>query len=456
MTDAIRSIRLRLVVSAILTILFALTAAGWGLLLLFEHHVERRTVNALQDDIGELIAGVTVANDGTLRLARTPLDPRYLKPLSGTYWQVIVEGRVVQRSRSLWDETLSLPLDKPEDGHHEHIVRGPQGQTLIAVERAIRAARPAGNIEIRFIAAQDRADTMSAVASFRTELTVMLLVLGASLLAAFAIAIAVGLAPFRRLREDLAALRSGATRRLVAGYPSEVDLLVGDLNALLDERDKDAERKRQRAADLAHGLKTPLTAIVGISDDLAARGLNDHADELANYAASMLRHVERELAMARSVHAGPGTPPTPVRPIIDGVVRSLRRAPGGRDLEWEIDVPKALSLRIDQTALAEILGGPLDNARKFATSRVAVQARAEAGRVTITIADDGPGVGEDKIPSLTQRGKRLDRRKSGSGLGLTIASDIATELDGTLTLSNAPDGGFLVTLVLPVERASNL
>lgn len=452
MTEAPRSIRLRLVLAAILTILLAMTASGWGLLVLFEHHVERRAVSALQHDVGELIAAVVVSDAGAVSLARRPTDPRYLKPLGGYYWQVMAQGEVVQRSRSLWDEALPMPRDEPADGQHEHVIGGPQGQTLIAVERAIRVSRAAGDLKIRFVAAQDRADTVAAVVAFKTEMIAMLALLGIALLAAFAVAIAVGLAPLRKLRADLSALREGATARLAATYPSEVAVLVNDLNALLDERDRDAERKRQRAADLAHGLKTPLTAISGISEDLSARGLGELAEELDNYAANMLRHVERELALSRSVHTGPGTAPTVVRPVIDALVRSLARVPGGSRLEWRIEVPQGLSLRIDPTALAEMLGGPLDNARKFAKSSVCIEASEISGRAIITITDDGPGVREDQLPGLTQRGQRLDRRKAGSGLGLAIASDIAAEIGGSLTLSNAPDGGFVATLALPALR----
>lgn len=452
MISSSRSIRLRLFLAALLTILLAMTAAGWGLLVLFEHHVERRTVKVLQDDVGALIAGVTVGDDGAVTLARRPTDPRYLRPLSGTYWQVRAQDKVVHRSRSLWDEALSVPRDAPEDAHHEHIVRGPRAESLIAVERTITVSRAAGDMQIRFVAAQDRAETVSAVAAFRGELIVMLAVLGTALLAAFAIAIAVGLAPLRHLRENLSALRSGAAERLEASYPSEVAVLVNDLNALLDDRDSDAERKRERAANLAHGLKTPLTAISGISEDLKVQGLNELANELDTYAASMLRHVERELALARSVHTGPGIPPTHVRPVVEALVRSLERIPGGSRQGWEIDVPDATALRIDPTALAEILGGPLDNARKFARSQIAIKARATPDRVLITITDDGPGVAQHQLHSLTERGQRLDRQKPGSGLGLAIASDIATAIGGTLTLANASSGGLQVTLDLPASR----
>jgi signal transduction histidine kinase len=451
MTDPIRSLRLRLVLAAIVTILAALSAAGWGLTVLFEHHLERRVINSLQNDIGELIAGLDVADDGAVTLARRPVDPRYLKPFGGSYWQVRAQREVVHRSRSLWDETLPLPADEPGEGQHEHVVSGPRNQSLIAVERAVRVARASGDLEIRFVAARDRAETLVAVAAFTTELAAMLVILGTALLAAFAVAIAVGLSPLGKLRKDLSALRSGASDRLTDAYPAEVALLVDDLNALLDERDRDTERKRQRAADLAHGLKTPLTAISGIAEDLTDRGLDDLADELEDYTASMLRHVERELALARSTQPGSRALRTRVRPVVEALARTLARLPGGRDLDWHIDVPETLHLRIEPTALAEVLGGPLDNARKFARSRVSVRASSQFGIVRLEIADDGPGVSDDQLAMLGERGRRLDSRSPGSGLGLAIASDILAEMGGELAFANAPAGGLEVTLSMPAE-----
>ena len=141
----------------------------------------------------------------------------------------------------------------------------------------------------------------------------------------------------------------------------------------------------------------------------------------------------------------------PLLPVIETLVRSLARLPRGRDIAWEIDVPGEVMLRIDRTALAEIFGGLLDNARKWAQSRVRLEAVTEGGCLVVRISDNGPGVAEADLAVLTARGKRLDQRQPGSGLGLAIAADIVEELGGTLTLANRPTGGLLATVTLPVE-----
>ncbi len=442
-----RSIRLRLVLAAMVTILVALSAAGGMLVSMFEHHAERRLVTVLEADVRELMAGLTVAPDGGLVLGRQPLDQRYAQPFSGSYWQVQTTSRVVERSRSLWDETLTLPADDLAGGQHEHEVIGPQGRLLIAIERQIVVQRDGGPIQLRLSAAQDRSEFDLAVRGFRSEISWMLMLLGALLLVAFALAVSVGLAPLSRLRSDLAELRSGRVYRLAGLYPREVARLVQDLNQLLDDRDKAAVRAGQRAADLAHGLKTPITAISVMAEELADRGDQALARELAQYAATMHRHVERELALARSMTVRSVTTPTRLAPIVRMLVESLKRLPRGHELAWEVDIPD-LSVTADAMAVSEIFGNLLDNARKWAQSRVEISARVIEGEVRIVVSDDGPGVAADDLPDLTDRGRRLDLSKPGSGLGLSIVRDIVGQIDGRLTIANGKNGGLEATVVL--------
>jgi signal transduction histidine kinase len=456
MSMSSRSIRFRLVSTALIAILGSMTIAVYALTVLFEHHVERRVVAALEADMRQLMAGLTVAESASVSLQRRPADPRYDQPLSGVYWQVTIGTAVLERSRSLWDETLALPADDPTKGLHEHVIPGPKGRPLVAVERAIRIDRSEKPVTVRFVVAQDRADTIAAIASFNREIMLMLLVLGTLLLLAFGISVSVGLQPLTRLRNDLADLHHGGIRRLGGQYPAEVALLVSDLNKLLDARDRVAERNRRRAADLAHGLKTPITAISTIAEELRDAGQSDIGKELTDYAAIMQRHVERELALARSVHGTHSVAPTPVQPLVAAIVRSLERLPRGQEIEWTIEIPARLAVPVDPTALAEVIGGLLDNARKWARGRVSIRSTETDGRVHLSVTDDGPGVAPEKLTSLASRGVRLDQKQPGSGLGLAIASEIMSELGGSISFSNTPAGGFVASIALPVANGAGI
>ena len=86
-------------------------------------------------------AGLEEGADGRLVMAQPPTDPRYGQPLSGLYWQVdTADGPLT--SRSLWDSVIALAPDDPRDGRpHEHLVPGPDGATLLVLERTVFAPR---------------------------------------------------------------------------------------------------------------------------------------------------------------------------------------------------------------------------------------------------------------------------------------------------------------------------
>ena len=436
------SLRLRLLVAGGITLAIALAVAGFGLEILFERHVQRRAVTELETDIRQLLAGLQVDPGGTITLNRTPADQRYDQPLSGLYWQIKSAGNIVRRSRSLWDDELALPPDDlPDGGHHVHLIPGLSNAILLAVERKLSVRRGDKTFILRLAAAKDRSEIVDAVKNFREDLVMALVLLGISLLIALWTAINLGLSPMRKLREALSRLRAGQSKRLTGSYPSEVAPLVVDLNDMLDQQDRSIEQARARAADLAHGLKTPLTALSMLAEEMQEQGARENGLELAQYSARMQRYVERELILARtSSSSHRKSDSTRLNDIVPQMVRTMRRLPRGNQIEWKIDLAKDDILRIDDTIVGEILGNLLDNARKWARSTVCVRSSAEAGRHVITIVDDGPGVAADKLNDIDERGGRLDSRRDSTGLGLSIVKDILDQLGGRLDVYSPPRG----------------
>ena len=445
-----RSLRLRLMLAGLATLACALVLGGWGMGLLFERHVERRVALELETDIRELIAGLGVDAEGGLVLSREPGDQRYTQPLSGRYWQIADGRQVVARSRSLWDEELVLPgRGAPEDSYRRIEAAGPGAQELIALQRRVRVRRPTGEFTFTLTAALDRTEVSAAVRGFRGDIFLALAVLGAVLLAAFAAAIGVGLKPLQHLRGSLKELRAGRITRLTGSQPAEVAPLVDDLNAMLEAQETAVEEARARAADLAHGLKTPLTAISVIADDIAVNGDARTARELADYARAMGRHVEQELARARNIHSGPAARPVALTAIVDPLLRTMHRLPRGSDLEWISDIDPALALKVNPDAMSEIVGNLVDNARKWARSLARISARVEDGEVVIEVADDGPGIPAAEAGSVGRRGKRLDETVPGSGIGLSIVTGMVADLGGSLKIDTAPEGGLGARILLP-------
>ena len=445
------SLKLRLLAAGTASIIFALVLAGLGLLLLFERHVERRMAAELGSHLNQLVSSLARSGDGTLDIGVPPAEPRFLNPLSGLYWQIAEEGAdTVLRSRSLWDATLPVPPDVPAAGEvHQHTIPGPGGASLLAVERRIALPASLGSGTIRAVVAVDRAEVHAAGLAFASDLIPSLALLGAVLIAAAWIQVSIGLRPLDAVRRRLAQVRSGVAARLGEAFPDEVRPLATEVDHLLDEQEKAISRARARAADLAHGLKTPLTVLSADAEELRARGDTGLADEIETVTAGMRRHVERELVRARTGLRALSGPAQPVHPIAEQVVGVLRRTPHGQNLTWEIDATDALKVQMDAQDLTEILGNLAENAATWAARTVRVEGRRDGSAIVLRVEDDGPGVPGDRVEAVLARGGRLDETRPGTGLGLAIVGDLVEAYGGSLSLRRSALGGLLAEIRLP-------
>jgi signal transduction histidine kinase len=445
------SLRLRLLAGAAVFILAALALSAGALTYLFERHVERWINAELSTYIDRLIAGIEKGPDGTLTVARAPGDPRFQRPLSGLYWQVNIEpqGPVI-RSRSLWDFEITLPAEaNVGDTLHEYELPGPDGKLLHLVQRRIELPARLGGNTVRVATAIDDASINAASRGFAGALVPLLAVLALLLMAAAWAQVSIGLKPLAVMRSKLADVASGAAPRLGNDFPAEVLPLASEIDRLLGARERQIEKARARAGDLAHGLKTPLQLLSDDARALKEKGEVVLAEDIEGIAETMRRHVERELTRARS-GANAANAAANVDSVTHRVIRVVERTPVGRRLAWNIDIPSGLMARIDPDDLTEALGNLLENAARHAREAVTVSASIADGMVEVSVIDDGPGIPPARAQEALKRGGRLD--SSGSaGLGLAIVSDIA-EAWGAMLAILSPVEGCHVVLRIPAAR----
>ena len=456
-----RSLRARLAVAAALSIALALLVAAVALIALFERHVERRIGTELVSQLNQLAATVQVGSDGQLTVEPEPPDPRFHRPLSGLYWQIDdasagAAGIGLLRSRSLWDTTLQLPIDRLVLGDvHAHTLPGPGGQTLLARERSILFDSGNPPRTLRVLTAMDRGELTRSRDAFAADMLPYLSIIALLLGLATWVQIRAGLAPLESMRLGINAIRSGRAQRLADGFPDEVMPLVTEVNALLAAREQAVERARAWTADLAHGLKTPLSALAADAERLRMQGNPALAADLEQLAESMRRRVDRELVRAR-VRSGADSNQARAD-VVDALrrlIKTLQRTPNGERVQWTLDAPTVAKAALMPDDLLELLGNLLENAAKWARAQVSIH--VEAGDdVLIRITDDGPGVALDQLHRLCERGLRLDQRKEGSGLGLAIARDVIDAYGGGLQFRIADAGGLEVCTRLPAATASD-
>jgi signal transduction histidine kinase len=261
-----------------------------------------------------------------------------------------------------------------------------------------------------------------------------------------------GLSPINQLRNRLTAVHKGVAARVGGGYPAEVQPLVDDLNALIEERERRVARAVAKAGDLAHGLKTPLAVLAHEAQQARAAGYGQLAAEIDQQIDRMRRQIDYHLAHARSAaSAASPVARAPVAASAEGLVRALERLHAERDLRIEIDAPEPHAFRGQREDLDEMLGNLLDNACKWARARVMLTCSKEGEQIVIAVDDDGPGIEPSMREAVMRRGVRSDEAAQGSGLGLAIVRDLAEIYGGSVLLEESPMGGARARLTLPVH-----
>jgi signal transduction histidine kinase len=449
---SLRSLRFRLLSAAAISVSLALVLAGFALVSLFEHHVTRRLDAELEVYLNHLIGHIALDPQGRITVTGDSPAPGFRQPLSGRYWQIQDESsHRLLRSRSLWDFQIPLPPDELDLGVvHRHELAGPGGQSLLVREQQFILHPRNEALRLRVAVGMDRADLLAARAAFTNDMLPYLGLLALAFLAASYLQVRLGLSPLKRVRNAVTAVREGSAQRLPRDYPDELAPLVDEINELLEARDRTVENARAWTADLAHGLKTPLTALGADAQRLRKLQQNEIADDLEQLAQAMRARVDRELVRARLQVAAPGANrQSSLAAVVEAVVKTLKRTPRGGELDWDLRLSPTASVLVPEDDLAELVGNLLENAAKWARSTVSVGVAVSGGQVRMDVEDDGPGVDAATTELLTRRGVRLDQRKDGSGLGLAIVGDILAAYHGSLRLGRSELGGLAVDVRLP-------
>jgi signal transduction histidine kinase len=299
---------------------------------------------------------------------------------------------------------------------------------------------------------EDHQTVVVAAAEYATELTPAVLLLAIVLIAANFAQISIGLHPLEKLRFAVHEVIARRRIRLDVVAPTELRPLADEIDRLLDGQQKALRRARSRATDLAHGLKTPLQVLSSDIRALRAKGEEVLADEIENSSAAIRRHVERELARARLAPDNTPGAVSNVEEVAGDVIGVVRRTPSGSSLTFDVRIKNDVRASIDPGDLAEILGSLIENAVRFATSTICIEARDADDNLTVVVTDDGPGIPDADRDSVLRRGVKL-KAATGTGLGLSIVSDIVEAYGGRVELADARPG-LTVTLVFPKEAIS--
>lgn len=439
------SLRVRLALAGIVMVLLVTFGAWLGLALLFDRHVERWAAAELRSQIDLILSDIRIGPGGRVQLAQEPSEPRFSEPFSGRYWQV-THGDQRLRSPSLWGKDLDVS-NVPAEVFGDLVVeqaKGPIFEPILVAHRSLALPGGADDDLIIVSVAWERSSLTTLRNEFLADLLPYVALFALLLLLAGAVQFYVGLSPLSHIRSRVLSLSRGEAKRIGTDLPLEVQPLALEIDRLLDERDNQVLKARKRAGELAHVFKTPLQALMGEAHRLRIAGNVEAADGVEDIVATMQAQVERELHAVRNV------PPSERRAdpaqIAEDLIGVLRRIPPFAELDWTVTRHSHAQAAADPDALTEALGAILENAARFAVSKVEVTISNEPdGRLRITVKDDGRGLeGAEESDAA--------REDTGAGLGLAIAADLARASGGFLQLKSAAQG-LEASLVLSAKAA---
>lgn len=396
----------------------------------------------LDHEIESLLSGLAFDEAGDPRLDPSRVNPVYERPFSGHYYRVAAGDRVL-RSRSLWDQDLEVPALQTGETRRLRL-SGPEGKPLLVLAGGYTKRGRSATIAV----AEDLSLIEGGVRRFQAAYALASIAALAALIAVQYLIVRGGLKPMERIRRDVLRLARGEIGRLSDDVPAEARPLVQEINRLVEIMDQRLQRSRNALGNLAHALKTPLSLLTQLSDEGALRADPALHGRLVQSVSAMRSLMDRELKRARLAGGAPGRRFAPATEL-PALVEALKAIYRDKSLAFEVRIAPDASFPGDREDLLELSGNLLDNACKWAKSRIRITVEGGPG-LALTVEDDGPGCEPDKLALLAERGARIDEATGGHGLGLAIARDIVAGYGGEIRFGRSRDlGGFMAEVRLP-------
>jgi two-component system, OmpR family, sensor histidine kinase PhoQ len=435
------SIRGRLMAGAATVLIAFVASAGWAVQRAHEDSLRTAGFAQLQGTVYLLLAGAELDAQGALVLPPSFPEPRLSLPGSGLYASIVNVAR-----RETWVSASSVGIQPPflrevAIGQWRSQTLAAGGRDYLVVGYSVNWTENAQTAPLVLSVAEDKAEFDREVAAFQRTLWAWLGGAAALLLVSQTLLLGWGLAPLRRVAQELRGIEHGEQTEIEGRYPAEIAALTGNLNALIRQERLRRTRQKEALSFLAHSLKTPLAVLRNALGEPARL-----RSAVSEQVARMDDIVQHQLARAAASGASRFAPWLPLAPVLGRVGDSLAKVYADKRLAFAFEVPAGLAWRLEEGDAFEMFGNVMDNAAKWARTRIGVSARREGDALHVCVDDDGPGFGDTRaILRLHVRG---DEKVPGHGVGLAVVSDLVASHDGELLLTRSALGGARVEIVL--------
>lgn len=447
------SINTRMLIVAGIVLVGFLGITGMTLERSFVASAEDALEERLRIHLTAVIASSDIREDGTLQLTYALPETRFFTEGSGLYAKILGNnGNIIWTSPSLGAITIPVsPRLGRGESLYEHL-RASDGAPVLAYSLGVTWG---DNEKFKggytFIVAESLDRLNQQVSQFRHNLWGWLGGVTIVLLLMLTIILRWGLAPLRRVAEDLREIEAGSHLELIGRYPRELRGLTDNLNALIRNNREHEERYQASLGDLAHSLKTPLAVLRGMIE-VPNQSLSCMRSTVEEQVERMDQIVQYQLQRAATSGRTALMAPVDVEAVARKVIKALHKVYADKGVESRVAVQPGLEFHGNEGDLMELFGNVIDNAFKWSRAVVAVRISKvglQDSMLLIEVMDDGPGIEAEKIATVLERGGRLDTQVSGHGLGLALVRDIVDLYRGRLEIDRAELGGAWVKIALP-------
>jgi signal transduction histidine kinase len=439
-----KTLSIRIIAFSGAWVVAALIISAALLLHFYRDHVAQHYDAHVNMHLEELIRASGFGSDDTFSLKFLPSDPRYDELNSGWYWEVRQSGVSLKQSPSLGGYKFDISNIQPTTSKLVYEMLGP---VFEPIRMHILEIKQAGNLDpLVFLTSAPTTNYTDDVLNYSDHIIFSFVLLGIGLLLSVVLQVRIALKPLNAIGKEISDIREGKYFKLSRDYPTDVQPLVDELNNLLDHNIVLLKRARNQLGDLAHSVKNPLTVINNETDnmqparkELILKQTSDINDNIDHYLSRARTFGAENILGARSE----------VKTVVEDLVYTMQKLNQDRELEYDISKLEECTFRGETQDLEELLGNLIDNACKWAKSRIEISSEVRDGRLLLAVVDDGPGIPIGEIENVKRRGHRLDETKPGHGQGLGIVKDITSLYGGSMSLIVSALGGLRAELNLP-------
>lgn len=439
------SIKLRLIISSLLILVIFILATGYSLDKAFYKANKTSMQEQLTTQLYLLMAATEIDKNTKISTAASLLESKFSLPSSGLYAYITNNNNKI-----LWGSLSTIGINTPrpislEKGKQQFKQSHLDETDFYNLSYGVNWLSGENNIHITFNVQADLTNFNQQIFDYRATLWSWLAGMAFLLLFALSLVLYWGLAPLRKVEDEVNAIENGQQETIKGYYPAEIQVLSKSINQLIEHAQTRQNRYKNALGDLAHSLKTPLAVIRSITERLSKSDLTQQLDEHISKIDSTIQY---QLQRATNTGKSLSQSAVIIKPTINRIITTLNKVYLEKNISVKNTLNDTQTIPISEDDALELFGNLLENAFKWCASTIVISITSLNNKDLICIEDNGPGIVAESRQKILERGFRADSSTPGHGIGLAIVQDILAMYDSELQISQSGLGGAKICFAL--------